>query len=193
MSTVGNPLAKNIPNMITLARVLSVPLLVWLVLDGYIVAAFWVFIAAGISDALDGFVAKHFEAESEFGKFFDPLADKAVLVSIYITLGFLGLLVSWIVILVVFRDIFIISGVLLFKILSLPLSPKPLPVSKLNTLAQIILAATVLGVNAYQVDDAGLVAIMTYVVMATTVLSGAAYAITWGRRADCLGEAGEHR
>ncbi len=193
MTPVGNSLAKNIPNIITFARVLSVPVLVWLALDGHLVAAFWLFIAAGVSDAVDGFIAKQFGAESEFGKFFDPLADKAMLISVYVALGFQGLLVSWIVILVVFRDIFIISGVLLFKILSLPLSPKPLLISKVNTLAQIVLAATVLGAKAYQVDDAGVVVIMIYAVMATTILSGAAYAITWGRRTDDLGGAGEQK
>ena len=94
----------NLPNLISLARLLSVPLMVWVILAGKMEFAFWLFIVAGISDAVDGFIAKHFGATSAIGKYLDPLADKALLVSVYVTLGHAGYLPTWLVILVVFRD-----------------------------------------------------------------------------------------
>ncbi|MEE8393568.1 MAG: CDP-alcohol phosphatidyltransferase family protein [Rhodospirillales bacterium] len=169
--------------MITFARVVSVPLMVWMILGGYFMAAFWVFMAAGASDAIDGIVAKRFNLETEFGKYLDPLADKALLVSVYLTLGHQELIVSWLVILVVFRDAMIVGGAILFDILTHSLNMRPLFISKANTLAQIVLAAAVIGIEAYDIDDPGLVGVMIYLVGLTTVLSGAAYAITWGRMA----------
>ena len=77
----------NLPNLITLGRLLRVPLAIWLVLTGEIAAAFWLFIVAGLSDAVDGFVAKRFDQRSRLGALLDPVADKTLLVSMYVTLG----------------------------------------------------------------------------------------------------------
>ena len=85
----------NLPNFITLGRLLTVPIVVWLIVSGHFFWAFWVFVAAGVSDAADGFIAKRFNAESELGRFLDPIADKVLLVSVYISLGQQGHLVSW--------------------------------------------------------------------------------------------------
>lgn len=182
----------NLPNLITLTRLLMVPAAVWLIVDEHLLGAFWVFVAAGVSDAVDGFIAKQFDAETELGRYLDPLADKALLVSVYVTLGHTGHLASWLVILVVFRDVLIVGGAILYQTLTQSLDPAPLLVSKINTAAQIVLAAAVLGKPGLDIDMGmeRFIEAMVWVVAATTFVSGAAYLIKWGRRAAAM-ERGE--
>src|SRR5262249_34266512 len=134
----------NIPNSLTLARIVLVPLVVWLIITHEMTAAFLLFLAAGMSDAADGFVAKRYGWRSELGAYLDPIADKALLVSIYVTLGLAGHLPVWLVIAVVSRDILIVGAVVLSWMLSRPLTMHPLLISKVNTFAQIVLAGLVL-------------------------------------------------
>ena len=166
---------ENAPNLITLARICAVPLLIWLILTDQLAAAFWVFVAAGVSDALDGYIAKRFNLVTVLGAFMDPVADKALLVAAYITLGHAGHIETWLVILVVFRDILIIGGVILFHTLGRPLEMSPLLISKANTLMQIVLIATVLAEIGIGVPDTDYIPILTYIVAITTIASGAAY------------------
>ena len=166
---------ENAPNLITLARICAVPLLVWLILTGQLAAAFWVFVAAGVSDALDGYIAKRFNLVTLLGAFMDPVADKALLVAAYITLGHAGYIETWLVILVVFRDILIIGGVILFHTLGRPLEMSPLLISKANTLMQILLIATVLAETGIGVPETDYIPVLSYIVAITTVASGAAY------------------
>ncbi len=134
----------SIPNLITLARILLVPIVVWAITAGEMRIAFILFLAAGISDAIDGFLAKRFGMATEVGAYLDPLADKAMLVSIYIALGIAQAIPRWLVILVVSRDIMIVSAVILSWLVDKPVKLKPLLVSKLNTVAQIALACVVM-------------------------------------------------
>jgi cardiolipin synthase len=174
----------NLPNLISLARLLCVPVTVWLIVTNEFAAAFWVFVGAGVSDAIDGFIAKRFNARTALGQYIDPLADKALLVSVYITLGFHGALPDWLVILVVFRDLLIVGGALLFLTLTdHPVRMDPLWISKLNTLMQLTLAAAVLGGKGFGIGDHGLMPVLTFGVAATTVLSGGAYIRRWLRTA----------
>jgi cardiolipin synthase len=99
-----------IPNILSFARLLSVPVAIMLMLDGNFAACFWIFVAAGVTDAVDGWFAKTFDARTQFGAFLDPLADKALVVSTYLMLGWLGHIPGWLVVLVVFRDVLIIGG-----------------------------------------------------------------------------------
>ncbi|BBK31283.1 cardiolipin synthase [Stella humosa] len=168
-------------NIITLGRLLSVPVIVWLILDGSMLPAFALFVAAGISDAVDGFLARRFDQRSELGGYLDPLADKALLVGVYVTLGHVGHLPAWLVILVVFRDVLIIGGAILLYMFTEALQMAPLTVSKVNTAAQIVLAAVVLGTMGLAIDDGGVVRALVYAVGATTALSGAAYIVQWSR------------
>jgi cardiolipin synthase len=179
----------NVPNLITLARLVSAPLVVWLILDGRLMAAFWVFLAAALSDAADGIIAKRFNAETVFGGFLDPIADKALLVSVYVTLGYRGLIETWLVIMVVFRDVLIIGGALLFQTVTQSLNMRPLPISKINTFAQLVLALTVLAVHGYGPKGLGVLDVFTYIVAATTLLSGGVYVIKWSRMAATLEDA----
>ena len=172
----------NIPNMITLGRLLAVPVTVWLILNDFIFAAFWLFVAAGISDAIDGFLAKRWNQVTEFGAYLDPLADKALLASVFITLGVQGHLESWLVILVVFRDVMIVGAVVLFQTMVRSLEMDPLFISKVNTLAQIILAALVLGTEGYNVDMGLFMEMMTGIVAVTTMASGLSYLVVIMRR-----------
>ena len=141
-----------LPNLITLARLCAVPVTVYLIILGRLDWAFWLFVCAGISDAVDGFLAKQFRAHSAIGGYLDPIADKALLVSVYVTLGWQGELPAWLVILVVFRDALIVLGIAVSHALGQPLQMKPLVVSKINTGLQILLAAGVLMLNGYRID-----------------------------------------
>ena len=169
----------TLPNVISLARLLSVPLIVWLLLSSYFEVAFWLFVGASISDGVDGFIAKRFNRASVLGAYLDPIADKMLLVSIYITLGQMEILLLWLVILVVSRDILIVGAVILSFAMDNPVQMAPLTVSKINTFAQIGLAALVLLERAYAWSayfaEVGLVLI----VAVSTVWSGGAYLIGW--------------
>lgn len=170
----------NLPNLITLGRLLCVPLAIWLVLANDLQAAFWLFVAAGLSDAIDGFIAKRFDQRSRLGALLDPIADKALLVSMFVTLGLAGHLPAWLVILVVFRDVLIVGGFLLVTALAHAMHWEPLFISKLNTALQIALIAVVLSRFGLGIADFGLGRILIYAVAATTVISGAAYLVRWG-------------
>ena len=170
----------GLPNLITIARLLAVPLVVWLVLAGRMTPAFWIFVLAGLSDAADGFIAKRFNCVTEFGRYLDPIADKALLVSVYVTLGHAGHLPTWLVILVVFRDALIVGGILFLRQLDGPVRLQPLFISKLNTAMQIVLAAAVLAVLGIDAPDLGMVDVLILVVAATTTASGIAYLMRWG-------------
>ena len=176
----------NIPNLISLRRLLAAPVMVWLILDSRLTEAFVLFIAAGVSDAVDGFIAKRFDAETDFGKFLDPLADKALLVCVYVSLAQADLLVIWLAIMVVFRDAVIVGGAILFHTLTHTLTMRPLRISKVNTAAQIVLAAAVLGVSGLGVEGGLFIDVMVYAVAATTLLSGAVYVVTWSRMAALM-------
>jgi len=180
----------SIPNLISFARLLSVPLTVWLILNEFHLAAFWIFVAACVSDAADGFIAKRYNLQTELGAFLDPIADKALLVSVFVTLGHAGLIDVWLVILVVFRDALIVCGAILYHLLYGNLYMQPLLVSKINTTAQFLLAATVMSMAAFELSNTFVLQMMGYLVAATTLASGTAYAITWGKKAAEL-EPGE--
>jgi cardiolipin synthase (CMP-forming) len=171
----------SLPNLITLARILSVPVMVWSIMNGWMLAAFLLFLAAGVSDAIDGYLAKRFAMTSELGAYLDPLADKALIVSIYVTLGVSGEIPRWLVILVVSRDIMIVGAVLLAWLVGKPLPMKPLTVSKLNTAAQLIFAGVVLATLGLRFEANWLVYAAMAAVTLLTLLSIAAYVREWAR------------
>jgi cardiolipin synthase (CMP-forming) len=171
----------SIPNLITLARILSVPVMVWAIMTGWMLAAFLLFLAAGVSDAIDGYLAKRFGMTSELGAYLDPLADKALIVSIYVTLGVSGEIPVWLVILVVSRDIMIVGAVLLAWLVGKPLPMKPLLVSKLNTAAQLLFAGVVLATLGLRFEANWLVYGAMAAVTVLTLVSVAAYVREWIR------------
>jgi cardiolipin synthase len=171
----------SIPNLITLGRILLVPVVVWAITAGEMRVAFVLFLAAGISDAIDGFLAKRFGMATELGAYLDPLADKALIVSIYIALGISDAVPRWLVILVVSRDIMIIGAVMLSWLVDKPVAVKPLLVSKLNTAAQIVFAGLVLGSLGLGFNPGWLLPVMMALVAALTLLSVGAYVREWVR------------
>ena len=172
----------SIPNLISIARLMAVPVMIYLILNGFYFGAFWLFVAAGISDAIDGYIAKQLGQATILGSYLDPLADKALLVGVYISLGQENLLPSWLVILVVFRDLVIVGGVVLLHISTNSVKMKPLLVSKINTVAQIILVSIVLANLAFlQLAWSEFVLILVCIVTVTTLASGGAYIIRWAK------------
>ncbi|MEM8644504.1 MAG: CDP-alcohol phosphatidyltransferase family protein [Pseudomonadota bacterium] len=171
----------NIPNTLTFARIVSVPLLIWLIIDQDFFSAFVVFMLAGISDAADGFLAKRYGWRTELGAYLDPIADKALLVAIYVALGLSGHLPVWLVIVVVSRDVLIVGAVLLAWMMWRPVEVKPLAVSKINTFTQIALAALVLAQLGLGLGLGGLVSILIWITGGLTVLSAIVYFTGWLR------------
>ena len=173
----------NIPNIVTLWRICLVPVIILLILDRQMEMAFWVTLTAAISDAVDGIIAKQFNMQTTLGAYLDPIADKTLLVSLYVVLGYEGFVPTWLVIVVVFRDVLIIGGALLFHTLTLSLEMSPLKISKINTLTQLILGVTVLGCEAFSLDTIAISTPLIYVTGLTTLFSGACYVASWTRRA----------
>ena len=172
-----------LPTAITLVRLLLVPVAVYLILQSAFAAAFWVVVAAGISDALDGALAKRFPPVAPIGAYLDPLADKALLVATTMALGTIGALPMWLVILIVSRDVLIVGGALLYNALTNGLSMAPLKISKANTAAQVLLVGVVLAELGLGLGAPAISRALVIVVAGTTLASGAAYVWTWGRYA----------
>jgi cardiolipin synthase len=175
---IGNIL-HNLPNFITLARMLMTPLAVMMIISQRFLPAFLIFILAGVSDAIDGFIAKRFDLRTELGAYLDPLADKALLISIYVSLAIYAGLPAWIAITVVSRDVMILVAVLVSWLLDKPVEIRPVWVSKLNTVAQIALAGVALGVRAYGFDQPLLQTSLQWTVATTTLASGGVYIAQW--------------
>ena len=172
----------TLPNTITFARLCMVPMAVWFVLEHGLIEAFFVFVAAGLSDALDGWLARRNGGGNSVGALLDPVADKALLVSMYVTLAAVNELPDWITILVVFRDAVIVGGVIVLSVLGMPVTIRPLYVSKLNTALQIVLVAVTLLLAGYGLHAPLAKQVLIWVVGMTTLGSGAAYVWQAARR-----------
>ena len=171
----------SILNLITLGRILLVPVVVWAITAGEMRAAFALFLAAGVTDAVDGFLAKRFKMQTELGAYLDPLADKAMLVSIYVALGIIEAIPRWLVILVVSRDIMIVGAVILSWLVHRPIPLKPILISKLNTVAQIALACMVLAALGFSLNAGEAITALTALVAALSLLSVLFYVVEWIR------------
>jgi len=171
----------TIPNLITILRLILVPVVVVMINQGQWAAAFCVFAFAGISDAIDGFIARRYNMRTEFGAYIDPLADKALLVSIYVTLSVVNVLPGWIAIVVVSRDLMILAAIIVSRLLERPMEIRPLLVSKLNTAAQIAFAGLVLAMMAFQPQTGAVMDTGMWIVALLTVVSGVAYLTRWLR------------
>lgn len=177
-SQLGRPLSDTLvtwPNVITFGRLCAVPLAFWLVLQHHMMLAFFLFAAAGASDALDGWLARRNGGGNSVGAVLDPVADKALLVTMFVTLASVDELPDWIAILVVFRDLVIVGGVLVLAVLGQSVTIHPLAVSKLNTALQLLLVAAALGLAAFGLKADGAKLILIWMVAVTTLGSGAAY------------------
>lgn len=171
----------NLPNVITIARILLAPFTIWLIISEQYLFAFVAFIVAGISDGVDGFLAKRWGQVTVLGAYLDPLADKFLLVSIYVALGLREQLPPWLVILVVSRDLLILGGLLLAWVIGRPMAVKPLIISKINTAAQLLLAGVALGILGLGLAWSEVITAGAMAVGLLTIASGAVYLRDWMR------------
>ncbi|HEX9179810.1 MAG TPA: CDP-alcohol phosphatidyltransferase family protein [Burkholderiales bacterium] len=173
----------QIANIITVLRVLMVPVVVYLLLAGEHRAALWVFVAAGVSDALDGFIARQFNQFSRFGAILDPIADKSLIGAMVLTLAWLGLIPLWVVAVVVARDLVILAGATSYRLVVGPFDMQPTLPGKLCTFSQLALLVAVLVDEAGYLDLGGILPGAYAVVAAISVLSGLHYIWLWGGKA----------
>lgn len=178
----------TIPNLITILRLILVPAVVLAMLQARWDWAFAGFLVAGISDGVDGFIARRFNQQSTLGAYLDPVADKLLLVSVFVVMSFIGQLPLWLVVIMVSRDALIGCAVVLSAVMTHPVEMKPLFVSKANTAIQIVLAALVLGELALDVHLDPLRSALILLSGVLTVASAAAYLVTWLRHMSGYGE-----
>lgn len=174
---------RDIPNLISIARIVLVGPVVWALLEGYFQLAIVLFAVAGLSDAVDGFLAKHFHWESRLGGVLDPLADKLLLICTFLSLAWLGMISWWLVLLIVCRDLIVIGGGVLYNWLIAPFHAEPSWVSKVSTTLQIALGVAAL----FHLSIMPLPAVwfdwLEWLVAAAVVTSGLGYVFDWSRRA----------
>jgi cardiolipin synthase len=181
---------RHLPNLISAARIVLVAPIVWSLLNHHFELAIVLFLVAGASDGLDGFLAKRFGWSSRLGGILDALADKILLVSTFVCLWWLGLFPAWLVLAILARDLLIVIGGTVYNFRIEAVEPEPSPISKINTFLQIALAAAGVihlgfgGVPAWAIET------MIWLVVGTVVLSGAGYVLDWSGRAR---EHGTHR
>lgn len=169
----------TIPNAITIVRLFLVPVVIYALLSGEVGWALACFLIAGISDGIDGFIARHFNQRSRLGAYLDPVADKLLLVSVFVVLGLMGELPLWLVMVVVSRDGLIVAAVMLSTVMAHPVVVRPLLVSKANTALQIVLVAVVLSELAFQTSFGALRPLLVIGSGALTAASAAAYLVDW--------------
>jgi cardiolipin synthase len=134
----------NIPNILTLVRIILVPIFVILVMQGSFSSALAVFVIAGITDGLDGFLARVLRQQTDLGAYLDPLADKALIITSFVILSILEIIPGWLAVVVISRDCIILFGVSVLFLMSVPFEIRPTYVSKVTTLLQIVTVFLVL-------------------------------------------------
>lgn len=173
---------KDIPNLICVIRILLVFPVIFFILDGNYLWALFIFLLAGVSDGIDGFLAKHYHWQSRLGSILDPLADKLLLVSTYVSIAWVGLIPLWLLIAVFVRDIMIVLGAFAYHTYIGKFKMAPSLISKFNTMMQILL---VLAVLSLQLTDFSQTVIdgMILITLLAIIFSGIDYAVVWSKKA----------
>jgi len=164
----------------------------WLLLQESYKAALLIFLVAGFSDALDGYLAKRFAWQSRLGSILDPLADKILLVTNYIVLGWMGWIPAWLVAVVIGRDAIVVTGAVAYHARVGRYEMAPSLASKVNTLVQIVLVVAVVASLGVITLPAWLLRGLEYGVLITTVWSGVDYVWTWGLQAHRARSRNQH-
>lgn len=174
---------RDLPNIISFVRLLAIMPIVYLMLEHEFTWALVLFVTAGLSDGLDGFLAKHYGWESRLGGILDPLADKTLLVASFLVLGTMSLIPVWLVVVAISRDLLIVGGATLYNYRVEELEAEPTLASKLNTVLQILLVVAIM-------TDAGplplpdwMIQFLIWACLVTVVVSGVQYVWIWSRRA----------
>ena len=178
---------KSLPNIISALRILLVIPTVYFLYTEQYTKALLVFLLAGFSDGLDGYLARKFGWITRLGSFLDPLGDKLLMTASYFMLGYIGHLPVWLVALVIGRDVVILLGALAYRLLVQDITMQPLLISKINTACQIFLVLLMIFDLSHVPGAAHVPAWasigMIYIVMVTTILSGLSYVLIWAQRA----------
>ena len=164
----------NLPNILTLIRVLLIPVFVILIINKLFGWAIVTFAVAGITDAVDGLIARITHQRTELGAYLDPIADKLLLSAGFVTLAIVEILPSWLTVIVVMRDVIILSGILVMVLINHRPNIRPSLLSKVTTAFQISTILLVLLAGRYSIPDA-LSTLAIYGTSLFTVLSGAHY------------------
>ncbi|MEK6662315.1 MAG: CDP-alcohol phosphatidyltransferase family protein [Pseudomonadota bacterium] len=173
----------NAPNVLTLLRVLAAPLLAYFLMRAYYEYALYTFVFAAITDALDGFIARHFDLYTEFGAALDPLADKLITLTCLVILTFQGWVPLWLTLAIVVRDTVIVAGAFSYHHLFGEVDIHPTWLGKLHTFAAFALFIVVLTHAARLIDASGWLTASFLAVLVTTLVSMAQYVVLWGRKA----------
>lgn len=171
---------SQIPNLLTLLRIAACPVLILLLREQNYAAALLLFLAAGITDGLDGYIAKRYHCNSKLGAILDPVADKLLIASAYIMLAVLEDIPFYLLVAVMFRDLVIVAGYLVLVMMDMNIPMRPTYISKFNTFLQISLVLAVLCGEARWLAIPAAVDILVFGVLATTIVSGAQYVWAWG-------------
>lgn len=174
-------MVRHLPNLLSLLRLVAAPFVAWAILAGHDTLALIAFVAAGLSDGLDGFIARHWQAMSRFGAWLDPAADKLLMLATYVAMLGVGAAPWWLVALVIGRDLAIASFWLLARVLGLPLTGQPLAIGKLSTLLQIAYAGLMLLFLAFDIAAPSLAQAAGLLTALLTLLSGGAYLLLFLR------------
>ena len=172
----------NIPNLLTLFRILLVPIFVILLIYGQTFYAFLTFIVAGVTDALDGFIARVFNQKTVLGAYLDPIADKLLLVTSYIVLAIIDIIPPWLAVLVISRDIFILIGVAVLFINHKSIEIRPTLLGKVSTFMQLTTVVIALSVAQPLLALQPFLIGSIYLAAALTLLSGFHYTFLWVRQ-----------
>lgn len=174
---------NQLPNIISIFRILLVVPVVWALINLEYLTALILFAVAGFTDALDGFLAKHYQWQTRLGSILDPLADKLLLVSCFLTLAWIELIPLWLVAVVIIRDVLIVIGGVVFHYMFVQFDMEPSRISKANTFFQIIFVLAVVFYHGEFALTPWVIEALSYIVLVTTVISGMDYVWVWGRRA----------
>jgi cardiolipin synthase len=174
---------RQLPNLITGLRIILVVPTAWALAQMRLGTTIVLFGVAAISDVADGFLAKRFGWQSDLGAALDPIADKLLLATVFVTLSFLGLIPWWLTAVAVARDLIIVLGAITYRVCFGPLHAHPSMISKLNTLAQAAFILAVIVRERYAMPPAWLITALGATVFLTVVVSGIDYVVTYGRRA----------
>ncbi len=175
-------MARHIPNLITGLRILLVYPVIQYLLDRRFGSSLGLFVLAGLSDALDGFLAKHYHWQSRLGSYLDPLADKLLLVSCFLALAWMELIPAWLTVAVVLRDVVILAGAIAYYFLLKPFEGQPHWTSKVNTFFQLLLIVAVLFSHGVWPLSEKLLFSFILIVFVTSLVSGVIYVQVWGSR-----------
>lgn len=172
-----------LPNAISLLRiVLVVPVLLF-IRDGDFAWALALFVVAGFSDGVDGYLAKRFDWHTRLGALLDPFADKLLVAGMFITLASTQHIPVWLAMVVILRDVIIIGGATAYNFIVAPVQGEPTSISKLNTVMELLFLFFVLSRAAFDWPDKITITILGAAILVTVVISGVDYVWSWSRRA----------